>query len=136
MAAIKEKYVFPERAEAPAQSAKDPVKIAEAAAQRAAKVNEEFADQRRKLLEHYGIAQYMDKLWQAVQGQLRDKHEGSPMLAAAILRVNSDNTADLLAPVGIVERISSQIGLITEAVEGELGHEVALSVKPLGKEVS
>ncbi len=133
VAAIKENYVIPERPEEPAQSLKDPVKIAEEAAQRVAKESEQFADERRKLLERYGIEQYVDTLWQAVQGQLRNKHEWSPILAAAVLRLNSDTTAELLAPVGIVERINSQIELITRALESELGHEVRLSVKPLGK---
>ena len=132
MAAIKEKYVIPERPDAPAQSANDPVKMAEEAAQRAAEVREEFADERHRLLQHHGVEQYMEKIWQAVQAQLRSKQEWSPVLAAAVLRLNLDNTADLLAPVAILEHINSQIELITKALASEVGHEVGLSVKPLG----
>lgn len=133
VAAIKEKYVIPDRPEALGEPTNDPVKIAEEAAQRAAEVSEQFADERRRLLEHYGVEQYMEKVWQAVQAQLRSKQEWSPVLAAAVLRLNSDNTADLLAPVAILEHINSQIELITRALKSELGHEVRLSVKPLGR---
>ncbi len=87
--------------------------------------------ERRMLLEDHGVEQDVENMWQNARQRLRDRNEGSPVLAAAVLRVTSSGKAELLVPRPMLERIKEDAATIQAAIEAEAGCAMQLKIKSL-----
>ena len=133
IAALRDDYSIPqyERASAQAQSGLSPARLAAESARRTADLERRLRMERRILLEDHGVEQDVENMWQNARKRLRDRNEGSPVLAAAVLRVTSSGKAELLVPRPMLERIKEDATLIQAAVEAEAGCAMQLKIKSL-----
>jgi hypothetical protein len=133
IAALRDDYTIPqyEKTNAPDQSTLSPARLAAASARRTAELERKLAIQRKILLEDYGVEQDVENMWQRARQRLRDLNQGSPVLAAAVLRITAPDKAELLVPRPMLERIKEDAATIQAAVEAEVDRSIGLTIKPL-----
>ncbi len=129
VAAIKEGYVIPDLTKTTQTAEVDGEELREAAAHQLAAIEKAFREERRRLLDGYGIEQNVEQLWQRVQDRLRAQNAWSPVFAAGLLRLNDPESAELLVPRAVLQRVKSQAESIRAQIALELGHELCLEVK-------
>ena len=130
-AAIKDQYEIPDVAAMGASQGGTTPEPAYDMERLAAQAQTEFRNQRAHTLRVHGIEQKVDKMWREIQEQLRERGEWSPVFAATLLRLPSDDTAELLAPSPLLNHLKPHIDTIVAAIEVRMGHTVSIEVKTL-----
>lgn len=133
ISALRDDYAIPQyqRTGNAAEEGMSPARLAAESARRTADLERRLEIERRGLLEQYEVEQHVEQMWQAVRRRLRQQNQGSPMLAAAVLRMSQPGRAELFVPRPMLERIKAQASVIQAAIEAELGSSARLAVKAL-----
>jgi hypothetical protein len=128
MAALRDGYTLPASDEVVARGLRRPSRQEVEAEER--RESEKAWEERHARLERLGVDEATDEVWRAVQADLREAGQWSPVLAACVLRKGGRGAYELLVPwEGLRATAEAKLGAIGEALDARSGRRYALSMK-------